>query len=275
MTMEVGIRQIGTEAVAGTNIVAAEVDAVFVDLDNTLVKGSALFHVGRGLVASGMIHSSDMARLMVGHALYRLLGEHPRVVDSARRRGLAMAVGMPEDQILDALDRLFDEYVSPRLWAGTVRLLDAHKAAGTPVWLATAAPIGLADLVAERLGLSGALGTRIESVGGKFTGRTDGPLLHGAIKAQAVARLAADRGWSLRRCVAYSDSTADLPLLTAVGHPAVVNPEHALKCLAAEHDWPIYDFRSRRLTAHLGGGHGGRGANFVIPVPLLNRSISE
>lgn len=268
MTVEVGIER-------------ADVDAVFVDLDNTLVKGSALFHVGRGLVASGVINPSDMARLVAGHALYRLLGEHPRRVESAQRRGLAMAAGLPEEHILGALDRLYDEYVAPRLWPGTVRLLEAHRAANTPVWLATAAPIRLASLIAERLGLSGALGTRVESSGGVFTGRMDGPPLHGLAKARAVVDLAAEHGWSLARCVAYSDSTADLPLLTAVGHPAVINPEHALKCMAVDHHWPVYDFRARRWTARVGGQAriarppDGLEADRPAGTPRLRASVSS
>ena len=37
--------------------------------------------------------------------------------------------------------------------------------------------------------------------------------------------LAAERGYDLSRCYAYSDSASDLPMLEAVGHPVVVNPE--------------------------------------------------
>jgi len=39
-----------------------------------------------------------------------------------------------------------------------------------------------------------------------------------------LRRLAAERGYSLPDCYAYSDSVTDLPLLEIVGHPRAVNP---------------------------------------------------
>lgn len=223
-------------------------DAVFVDLDNTLVKGSALFHVGRGLAAAGVIRPGQIGRLAVAHALYRLLGERPAAIDTARRRGLSAVNGLSAARLYDALDGAYDTSIAPRLWDGTVQLIRAHRDAGTPVWLATAAPIAVAELVARRLGLSGALGTRVEEVDGAFTGHLAGPMLHGPAKAAAVTRLAAERGWDLADCAALSDSAADLPLLQAVGHPTVVNPEHTLARIATSRGWQAYDFRARAAT---------------------------
>ena len=36
------------------------------------------------------------------------------------------------------------------------------------------------------------------------------------------------------------------PLLEGVGHPVAVNPDRALRRLAAERGWPIHDFRRHR-----------------------------
>jgi hypothetical protein len=41
----------------------------------------------------------------------------------------------------------------------------------------------------------------------------------------------------------------DLPMLTLVGHPNVVNPDAPLRALAKERNWPVHDFRKgRRAT---------------------------
>ncbi len=41
---------------------------------------------------------------------------------------------------------------------------------------------------------------------------------------------------------AYSDSATDLPMLEAVGHPVVVNPDRALRRIAQMRGWPVLRF---------------------------------
>ena len=41
---------------------------------------------------------------------------------------------------------------------------------------------------------------------------------------------------------AYSDSISDLPMLEAVGHPVVVNPDSALAKLASDRGWQVMRF---------------------------------
>lgn len=223
-------------------------DAVFVDVDNTLIKGSALFHLGRGLVASGLLDRAQMARMAGSQVLFRMLGERTWFMTGAQRRTRDAACGLPAAAILARLDELCDEFVVPHCWTGVLRLLADHRTLGAPIWLATAAPVALAEALARCLGLDGALGTEVQRAGDVFTGRLGGPLVHGPAKAAAVADLAAARGWELQHCAAYSDSAADLPLLSAVGHPAVVNPERGLAAIARRRGWRVYDFRARHLT---------------------------
>ena len=43
-------------------------------------------------------------------------------------------------------------------------------------------------------------------------------------------------------CYAYSDSITDLPMLEAVGHPAAVNPDRALRKEAIQRGWQVLSF---------------------------------
>jgi hypothetical protein len=54
--------------------------------------------------------------------------------------------------------------------------------------------------------------------------------------------MAADRGYDLEQCFAYSDSITDAPMLQLVGHPHAVNPDKDLRRLAASKGWPILQF---------------------------------
>ena len=64
----------------------------------------------------------------------------------------------------------------------------------------------------------------------------------GEAKAQRVRELAAERGYRLADCYAYSDSVTDLPMLEAVGRPHAVNPDRALRRLARHRGWPVLAF---------------------------------
>jgi len=120
----------------------------------------------------------------------------------------------------------------------------AHLADGHEVWLVTATPTLIADVIVEGIGVTGALGTGVELTDdGRFTGEILGDLMHGAAKARAAADFAAARGIALADCSAYSDSANDIPLLESVGHPVAVNPDKRLAAVAAERGWPVIEVR--------------------------------
>ena len=66
-------------------------------------------------------------------------------------------------------------------------------------------------------------------------------------------QLAAERGFSLNNCHAYSDSASDFPLLQSVGTPHAINPDARLRIKALAENWEIIDFRRfRKLNRWLG-----------------------
>ena len=81
---------------------------------------------------------------------------------------------------------------------------------------------------------------------GRYTGQMDF-YAYGEAKAARVRELAAERGYRLQDCYAYSDSATDLPLLKTVGHPHAVNPDRTLRRIARQLGWPVLEFR--RLSA--------------------------
>ena len=105
-------------------------------------------------------------------------------------------------------------------------------------------------LVAKRLGLTGALGTVLETKDGLLTGNLIGKALHGKAKRKAVRALAKERNIGLRKSYAYSDSHNDLPMLTLVGHAVAVNPDKILAVHAKAAGWRILDFKKRELRAN-------------------------
>ncbi|OBJ69461.1 hydrolase [Mycobacterium sp. 1274756.6] len=227
--------------------------AAFFDVDNTLVQGSSMVHFGRGLAARKYFTYRDVVRFLYAHAKYQLTGwENSDDVAAGRRKALAFIEGRTTEELAELGEEIYDEIIADKIWPGTRDLAQMHLDAGQQVWLVTATPYELADTIARRLGLTGALGTVAESVDGVFTGRLVGEILHGTGKAHAVRSLAIREGLNLKRCTAYSDSYNDLPMLSLVGTAVAINPDARLRDLARQRGWEIRDFRTARKAARIG-----------------------
>jgi HAD superfamily hydrolase (TIGR01490 family) len=248
----------------------------FFDVDNTLMRGASIYYFARGLAARKMFGPMDLAKMAWGQACYRMRGlENTGHIDAARQAALAFVAGHRVSDIVSLCEEIYDDTMADRIWEGTRGLAQRHLEAGQRVWLVTASPVELADIIARRLGLTGALGTVAESVDGLYTGRLVGGLLHGEAKAAAVEALAAREGLDLARCSAYSDSANDLPMLRLVGHPAVVNPDAELRAEARTNHWPVNDFRSGRKATMIAlptaAGVGAVAGGIVAGLALRRR----
>ncbi|MCL2465996.1 MAG: HAD-IB family hydrolase [Micrococcales bacterium] len=221
--------------------------AAFFDVDNTLVHGTTLFHLAKALCQQGFFRRDDLLRFVAHQARYAALGE-PRL-DHLLGRALELLAGHDADLLVEAAEQVYRDHVGQRLFAGTTALVDAHLAAGHQVWLVTATPVELAQVLVEHLGATGCLATVAERADGKYTGRLVGEPVHGPVKATMVHDLAQRHGLDLAASYAYGDSGNDLPVLSTVGHPAVVNPDLRLRGAAAARGWPRYDFRTVRRAA--------------------------
>jgi phosphoserine phosphatase len=70
----------------------------------------------------------------------------------------------------------------------------------------------------------------------------NGPFVYGKGKVEAMRRFAENHDIDLGESWAYSDSVSDLPMLRAVGHAVVVNPDGPLLEIARQEDWQVMRF---------------------------------
>ncbi len=211
----------------------------FFDVDNTLMRGTSLFQLGREAFRKRVIRFRDVALFAWHQRRFIQVGENDEHLATARERALGLVGGHTQTEILSLAEAIWERRIKPRLYPETVDLTQEHVAKGHEVWLVSATPWEIGDLIARRLGLTGALGTRIQVEDGVYTGELIGHVLHNEQKAIAVRELAATAGADLADSWAYSDSRNDIPLLEMVGHPVVVNPDVILARHAHEHDWPV------------------------------------
>jgi len=220
----------------------------FFDVDNTLMQGSSLFFLSRGMYQRGFFNRRDIFAFLLANLRYQLTGkENKEEILRVQQAACDFIRGHKVVELETLAADVYDRYVSPALWQGTIEIAHDHLNAGEEVWLITASPSEMADLIAKRLGFTGALGTVAQVEDGTYTGQLVGNLLHGQEKAVAVNALAKSQGIDLKNSYAYSDSHHDIPLLEAVGKPRVINPDTPLQVRALRDHWPIHDFRRARL----------------------------
>ena len=228
--------------------------AAFFDVDNTLIRGSVIYFLGRGMYQRGYFTKKDISRFVLANLRFRLTGKENKEEIQRFQDAATDFIGGHNVKDIEAIaQEIYDEYVSPAMWQGTIDIAQALVAEGVEVYLVTAAPEDMAVVIANRLGLTGALGSKAEIKDGTYTGRMNGPLLHGKEKAVAVTELAGEKGFDLSQCLAFSDSNNDLPLLQCVGHPSAINPDALLSLRAMAEGWPIHEFRRGRKFSQVFG----------------------
>ena len=228
--------------------------AAFFDVDNTLVRGSTLYFLGRGMYQRGFFTKADISRFVVANIRFRMTGtEKQEVIAKFQKAAQDFIGGHSVTEIKKIGEEIYDEFVSPKIWKGTFEIARSHLERGEEVWLVTAAPQDMANIIAQRLGFTGALGSKAHIENGVYTGSLDGKLLHGVEKAIAIKKLAEERSFNLSDCYGYSDSHNDMPLLQAVGNPCAINPDAVLRIRALAEGWPIHDFRRARFLNRLLG----------------------
>ena len=223
--------------------------AAFFDIDNTIMRGASIYHLARGLVARRILKPKDLANYAITQGKFLISGRE-NLSDMAKvtENALSFVQGRSVEELTALAEDIYDDIMADKVWPGTVQLAHAHRTSGHQVWLVSAAPIELANVIATKLGLTGAVATVSEIIDGRYTGNLKSTPMHGPQKAQAVIDLAKQHNIDLASSFAYSDSSNDIPLLTSVGNPTAVNPDAGLRQYAEEHAWPIHDFRREHFV---------------------------
>jgi len=217
--------------------------AAFYDLEGTLVSTNLVhtlsFYARRqqGLVASFKKSASTILSLPV----FAVTDQYSRKVfnDLYFKR----YKGQSEDRLRYFALELFEDVIKPAVFPGTYELIDQSRKLGLRQVVITGALDLSVKPLMEHLGITEYVTNRLEFVNGMATGRLLPPVMAAATKASWIRTYAEREGISLSDSYAYTDSMSDLPMLSIVGHPAVINPDMRLRQTALHHDWPILNLK--------------------------------
>lgn len=217
--------------------------AAFFDLDKTVIAKSSALAFGRPFYRDGLISRRDVVKSAYAQLMFRLGGSGDEQAMARTRDYLAaLCKGWRVEQVQQIVAETLEELINPYVYAEAATLIAEHQAAGRDVVLVSASGDEMVRPIGALLGITDVIATRMGIVDGRYSGEIDF-YAAGPSKVVGVRELAAARGYDLAECYAYSDSVSDLPLLDAVGHPSVVNPDRALRRAATENGWPVLEFR--------------------------------
>ena len=211
-------------------------EAVFFDLDRTLLAGASGPVISGALRQVGLLSDRNIPGQDLIFRVFNLFGENlPSML--LTRQAASMATNWQRDRARDA-GRLAAESLLDLVQPYAKVLIDEHRARGRLLVLATTTPYDLVKPLADLLGLDAVIATRYGERDGVYDGTIDGEFVWGHGKFRAVKEWADANAVSLVESFAYSDSYYDVPLLNAVGHPFVVNPDPRMRLQALARRWP-------------------------------------
>jgi HAD superfamily hydrolase (TIGR01490 family) len=218
------------------------VEAAFFDLDKTVIAKSSVLAFGRPFYREGLLSRAAIVKSVYAQVVFMLVGADEGKMEKLRVAMLELIRGWNRRHVAEIVRETLEEIVTPIIFKEALDLIAEHQAAGRRVVLVSSSPEEVVRPLGEHLGVDEVIATRAEvDADGNYTGEL-AFYGYGPNKAEAVRKLAAEERIDLEASYAYSDSITDEPMLRAVGHPVVVNPDRELARVARAEGWEIRHF---------------------------------
>ena len=212
----------------------------FFDLDGTLLDGTNGNIYARLMIQNGQMRACGALWVLWYTILYKL-NRLPRI--EVYKRVLDVMGQYTVIEMIEMQDVGFEGEIMGRLYKEGADLVREHNEKGHVTVIATAAGEYVAERVRAQLGARDVIATPIPIKGDHVMSEPLGLMSFMEGKLQMAGDLCEKYGADLADCFFYSDSASDLPLLEAVGHPVMVNPQLKLRQAARGRGWPVLKFK--------------------------------
>lgn len=214
--------------------------AIF-DLDNTLLAGDSDYLWGRFLVERGIVDGA--AYEAANDRFYRDYRDGNLDIHEFLAFALRPLAENDPDSLHSWRAAFVEEKIRPIVPTAARALVERHRKAGHTLVIVTATNRFVTEPIAALFGVDHLLATTPELRDGRYTGAVSGVPTFQEGKVRVLRTWLAETGESLEGSYFYSDSHNDLPLLEAVAHPIVVDPDEPLRRAAEAHGWPVITLR--------------------------------
>ena len=206
------------------------------DLDHTLITKNSSFLFCRNLVKKGIFPSSYLYTSIYYYLRHRFF--HLSLTDLHYAIFERLLKGNPIELLQDHVDAFIQEYLAEEYYFPALSRLRLAQHLGHYTAILSNSPSFLVEKVAKVLQVDAWKAT-------EYSVDKDRKLCHisalmrGEEKARSALEIAEKLRIPKEAMTAYSDSSSDVPFLTAAGKAVAVNPDRQLLKLAKQSGWEV------------------------------------
>lgn len=211
--------------------------AAFFDIDGTLLNGFIICAFPDYLVKNNAFSNK------LSSEIWSMLADYGRGETSAsyiaRELPKKYALGLKgkaESQICALAKSFMIEYINKKSYSFSESLVKLMKNHGFLTFAISGSPIECIRQLAG-WGFVEMYGTELGSIDGIYTGKLKLNLIDCGVRNKVFAELVQRYRVDLSASYGFGDTIQDLPLLTRVGHPVVLNPDPILEEYATKEGW--------------------------------------
>jgi HAD superfamily hydrolase (TIGR01490 family) len=215
---------------------------VFSDVGGTIFEGAPWVHLQKHPNFNTDRNRWEMYKFLPTYGLSKIKFISETTMRQQWLKGMARVF---KDMSHKQLQRMFRETLEgdlqPILRHDVIERLQAHKADGMTVILVSGIFSVFVEVIAEYIGIDGAIGTQLEYRNDKTSGRIKGIPCVGTQKIEYINNFMQEKhpDADLASCYAYADSYSDRALLSAVGHGIATYPDDDMRMVAKNNHWEI------------------------------------
>ncbi len=227
------------------NIIAPEEVAVkkiaAIDLDDCLLDGQSGQLFVQYLNKKKIIPFFFMVKVFVWFILYKT--NITNSVESVYVKAVSFSKKIPLARLNELADEFYQTELNDRITDKAKDYIKNLKQRGYELILISNSVEPVVQAVAKNNDISRYFCTKLSvDADAVCTGKIDGELMYGQVKADTLIKLAKDESIDLSKSTALSDHYSDVAMLQLVGEPVAVKPRILLEEFAHEANWPVIYF---------------------------------
>ncbi|HEX9934524.1 MAG TPA: HAD-IB family hydrolase [bacterium] len=208
--------------------------AVF-DVDRTLIIGTSVeIQLIRFLLNKQLLPSANLIRAVAWIPCLMRKG-----LKEATLRNKFYLYGMEAEFVQSLMPEFFQYRLRPLFSHQMLMRMSVLKKTGHAIILISGTLDFILDQLIHQFGADGGMGTTVEIVDGRFTGRVIGIYPFYREKVDALMSVLDGKKVDFERSTGFADSWADIPLLSLLGRPVAMNPDWGLRREALKRGWSI------------------------------------
>lgn len=214
---------------------------VLFDIDKTLIEGYSQQLFLNFTYRNGTISFWPYLKINAWFLLYKLgLLKNPKPI---MEYAYEFAKNWSTHRLALLVDKFFKETLKPVIYKDALEIIEKHKKKGDAVILVSNSVEPIVKKIADELKLDYFLGTKLELVDNKYTGKIIGDIVYGEHKPSYVKKYLAAHKLTLNGSWCYSDHISDLPLFSLCENCVASNSSRELANYAKRRGWQIVDFK--------------------------------